>query len=227
MPLGPWRHIFRSLGLAIFPSFLSNRSSRADCLITSQGFLIRVGDVIVGAGIGAVISGRAIVPFSLRGAEALSLFVWPLDSLSSSEKPMNNLSPCLSPTCLSSTPGKSARRRSRSRSGFELTGRLLNTIESASVFGGRLSRIYCRVSMRSQQNTRVLYLRGQGREVFIRLDIKAKLPKLGFESQKHDGGSFTVRAMRQRVSGLGRKRGEERPQSDIGSAGGQEQATKR
>ena len=146
MPLGPCRHIFRSLGRGIFPSFLSNLSSNADCFMTSQGFFIKVWEVIVSGGTGAGGSGRAIVPFNLRGAEDAPSSEWPLDNFSSSWNPRYSLSPCFSPTCRSSTLGRLARRLSLSGSGFVLTGRLLNIIESASVFGGRLSRIYQLVS---------------------------------------------------------------------------------
>ena len=64
--------------------------------MTSQGFLIRVGDVTEGT-VKGVGSGSAIVPFSLREAGGASPFVWPFERLSISEKPRNNLSPCL--TC--------------------------------------------------------------------------------------------------------------------------------
>src|SRR5215469_4332143 len=55
MPLGPCRHILKSRGLVILPSFLSSASSSGDCLTTSHGFLI----VFVGEASSTFASGTA------------------------------------------------------------------------------------------------------------------------------------------------------------------------
>lgn len=66
--------------------------------MTSQGFFINVGDVMVGRGKGVDESGRAIVPLSRRAGWVVSPFAWlawPFESFSTSEYPRYNLSPCL------------------------------------------------------------------------------------------------------------------------------------
>lgn len=49
----------------------------------------------MGAAIGSLGSGRAMVPFRRRAAEGASPLVWPFAKFSTSWYPMKSLSPCL------------------------------------------------------------------------------------------------------------------------------------